>query len=403
MPCLLVTKLKMRLSPNPPIRFRAPRFWHVGTALAALFGGLALYFARSRPPGATTQTVNQAAPANLARWPWPHAQEDHPHPGVTHWFATSPDGTTLDLLRFDFAVNPRLRFELYDRDEYDQKPFDNVVNYQAGSLGAATRHLNARLGAAGKGRVVAAWNGLFFGYSHKTHQATAFHVAPVVLNRKVFYPRINHRWTFGVQYVNGKPVFKALYMPDAGTLGQALDFGGGAAQCLIKDGQPLKLQPRPLPGSPSIKRTMPSTSQEAGYIPQFDHMKMTRASLGWSRDNQQLYLLFVKEPSSETQSGYSLRWGLPDGDGWSVADVQRFWLALVKVGWVWNAINSDAGGVGQLTYLQPDGKYLFLPPGATTQRLVCAPDFENAPLAKAGGAIMYFYVRDGKTAVSRRK
>ncbi|HEX8833536.1 MAG TPA: DUF5693 family protein, partial [Abditibacteriaceae bacterium] len=70
------------------------------------------------------------APVVEATWPWPHATREELSTGVTHWFDKSArDGTTLDLLEFDFARDPRLRFGLYDRDEDDAKPFDNRVKY----------------------------------------------------------------------------------------------------------------------------------------------------------------------------------------------------------------------------------------------------------------------------------
>ena len=84
-----------------------------------------------------------------------------------------------------------------------------------------------------------------------------------------------------------------------------------------------------------------------------------------------------------------------------VSDVQRFWRAMMKQNKVWNAINSDAGGVAQLSYLRADGKYILVPPGAGSSRLIFAPDFTNAPAGGAGGAIMYFYVRDGRAEVKR--
>ena len=46
--------------------------------------------------------------------------------------------------------------------------------------------------------------------------------------------------------------------------------------------------------------------------------------------------------------------------------------------------------MAQLTYLQPDGDYVLLPPIAQ-QRLLFTPDFVNAPVH---GALLYFYVRD---------
>ncbi|HVF09180.1 MAG TPA: hypothetical protein VNA16_00135, partial [Abditibacteriaceae bacterium] len=121
------------------------------------------------------------APGELATWPWPNAQQSTPHPGVTHWLARSADGTMLDLLRFDFKANPNLRLELYSQDEDDEKPFDNVVKFWRLGVGQATRHLSKRQYSS-SGKIVAAWNGPFFGYyrSAPIPDETAFHVAPVV-------------------------------------------------------------------------------------------------------------------------------------------------------------------------------------------------------------------------------
>jgi hypothetical protein len=157
------------------------------------------------------------------------------------------------------------------------------------------------------------------------------------------------------------------------------------------------LQPFPKPGEGFLKQPVPSTPQEAGHIPAFDHAKFSRVSLAWSRDNRQLYLLVVREPNfdSEAQSIQALEKRVPNGGGWMVSDVQNFWLALMKQGKIWNAINSDAGDVAQLAYLQRDGTYTLVSPrgdNPTFERRVFAPDFKNAP---QGGALMYFYVRDG--------
>jgi hypothetical protein len=88
-----------------------------------------------------------------------------------------------------------------------------------------------------------------------------------------------------------------------------------------------------------------------------------------------------------------MRRGLPVGGGWTVPDLQRFWLSMKSQG-VFNAINSDAGDVLQATLLRRDGNYDLIPPGWATReysKKTFAPDFKGAP---QGGALMYFYVRD---------
>jgi hypothetical protein len=333
-------------------------------------------------------------PSKLATWPLPGAMQDRPHHGVTHWLARDKDGTTVDFFDFNLKENPALRLEIYDQDEDDAKPWDNRVDYLPRSVVHATRDLNRKFAAQGKGRVIAAWNGLFFGYDRKGGKELAFHVSPVVIGGTVHHWGSNHRWSFGVKYTAGKAAFKTFFLPDRATLQHEYDYGGGSAQCLIKDGKPLKLQPFPTAGSPRLKQPIKSTREEAGHIPYFDHMKSSRASIGWSRDNTYLYLLFVKEPDTESGSILALlRETSPDSaaakGGWMVSDLQDFWKARR----VWGAVNSDAGGVGQLLYAQRDGSYEFVPPqqGTSEMRMTLKGDLGKAP---GGGAIMYFYVRD---------
>ncbi len=123
-------------------------------------------------------------------------------------------------------------------------------------------------------------------------------------------------------------------------------------------------------------------------------MKSSRVSIGWNRDSSKMYLLFIKEADSEGASIAALRLGggilgLQLAGGWSVADVQRFWQSKQ----VWNAINSDAGDVAQLTVLRPDRKYDVVPSrqGSSQMRMTFGPQFAGAP---GGGALMYFYVAE---------
>ncbi|MBV9865300.1 MAG: hypothetical protein JO316_08125 [Abitibacteriaceae bacterium] len=338
---------------------------------------------------AVFRPVKIDTPSNLATWPWPKAKRDTPHRGVTHWITRDGDATVVEFFDFDFGTNPNLRFEIFDQDEIDQTPFDNKVDFWALGVGQAVRHLNTQFAAAHEGKVLAAWNGLFFGYDRKSHNRYAFHVAPVVLRGKVYYPGKNHRWTFGVKYQHGHPVFKTFFLPDPQTMAREFDYAAGSAQCLIKDGKPLKVQPFPPPGATPVPQPIKSTAEEAGYIPDFDHMKSCRASLGWSKDNRHLYLLFVKESDSESGSIQALHYGMPMGGGWMVSDVQHFWQAFG----VPNAINSDAGDAAQLACLRADGKYDLVPPrlASSVMRMTFTPEFKGAP---AGGAMMYLYVRD---------
>jgi hypothetical protein len=306
---------------------------------------------------------------------------------VTHWCARTEDGTELDLLRFDFNANPSLRLELYDQDEDDATPFDNAVRYWPRGVGGAMAHLNARK----RGPVVAAWNGLFFAAEGGWGpDGVGRHVAPVVLNGRVRYNVGNHRWTFGVRQSAAGPEFKAVHLPDRETLRREFSYGAAGAQCLIREGQPLRLEPFPGERDEIKRGPVPSTPEEAGHIPVVDHVKTSRTSMGWSQDSSQLLLLVVTELDHEAAGNVALRRGEPQVGGWSVADLQRFWLAYGA----WGAVNIDGGAVTQLAYHMPKGEYTVLPPrwAGSNARITLPRDLRDAP---AGGTLMYFYVRDG--------
>ncbi len=371
---------------HPEGRSRRRRRIALGAALLAALG-LLLLAQRTVGPLPVRPGIALDAPAPLARWPWAKARKEAPHPGLTHWVdRSSPDGTVLDLLAFDFPANPRLRLGLYDQDEDDAVPHDNGADYWPRGVGHITRHLNA----AGRGKVVAAWNGTFFTTDHKSGgHGIGRHVAPMVLRGKVFYNVGNHRWAFGVQYRDGKPEFKTIHLPDRATLAREFAFAAGGAQCLVREGRPLRLQPFPTPGAPPLRQPVPSTPEEAGHIPTVDHMRTSRTSMAWSKDHRRFYLLIVKEPDSETASIQALRRGVPLLGGWTVADLQRFWLSLGA----WGAVNIDGGEVTQMVHLRADSRYEMVPPRWATpqQRLTFAPSFPNAP---QGGSLSYFYVTE---------
>lgn len=310
-------------------------------------------------------------PHPSAVWPWPRAEVTELRPGVTHWLDTSPeDGTTLDLIRFDFKTNPKLRLELYDQDEDDETPYDNGALYFERGVGQIVRHLNGEK----RGQVVAAWNGLFFAYgvSGGGPGVTAHHIGPVVLNGKVLYNVGNHRWTFGVK--NGK--FDALYLPSKQDLEGRFDFAAAGAQLLVKSGLPTRIGGEDGP-------------EAAGAIEIVDDMRTSRVSMAWSRDSRYLYLLFVNEPDTENASKLQVKRGEAPTGGWALKDLQRFWVAYG----CWGAINSDGGAVAQMTFLKPNGRYEMLPPRLVVGkgRLEFGPDFEGAP---AGGTLMTFFVTE---------
>ena len=368
-------------------------------ALALVVGGLLFWSnARNRvtaPAAGGVAAYAVAAPATV--WPWKGAKTKTLAAGVTQTSLVSSDGTMLDLFDFDFGANPRLRWEIFDQDEDDAKPLDNHVNYWERNVALMTKQLN---GAKGRGPVLVAWNGAFFGYDRTTKVEDAFHVSPVVLRGKVHFYTAQHRWTFGVKNTPDGPVWKTFFKPDRATMEREFDYAAGSVQCLIKDGKPLKIEPFPPVGGTFKAQPVPSSDQEAGHIPYFDHMKTCRASIGWSRDNKHLYFLAVKEPDDEGASSVALSAAvrgepIPAGTslagGWSVADVGKFWQSKG----VWGAINSDAGGVMQWIARQPlNAGWEMVPPRQETnlKRVQVAPDWNGA--VKGGGAIMYFFVRE---------
>lgn len=325
--------------------------------------------------------------AAVSQWPWPNAKIEKPTRGVTHWIdETSGDGTVCELIEFDFAANPNLRFEMLDQDSDDAKPWDNHCLYWDRGSAQMTKQINAK-----NRRVVALWNGSFFGYhgGSKWANKDAFHVSPVVIQGEVHDFGANHRWSFGVTNIDGKPRFATFHLPTKQTLKANYDFASGGLQCLIRDGKPLNLRTY---GLPTLPQPVESTPTEAGHIPNFDGMKSSRASLGWNRDSSKLCLLFVKEGDSEGASIAALKMGggvlgFQIKGGWSVADVQRFWQSRN----VWGAINSDAGDVAQLSVLRPDENYDLVPSrqNSSQMRLKFDSQFDGAP---TGGALMYFAV-----------
>ncbi|HEY3416699.1 MAG TPA: phosphodiester glycosidase family protein [Armatimonadota bacterium] len=358
--------------------------WTVGGVLLLLLVGAGIlnyYFG----PFPLSWNVRPETPAALARWPWPRAAMDQPHPGVTHWLDRSADGTVVELFDFDFRANPRLRLELYDQDEDDRVPFDDKAEFWRQGVGQATRHLNE----TGRGQVVAAWNGLFFQYTGTGPHRVGRHVAPVVLHGQARYNVGVVRWAFGVKYTSRGPVFQVRYQPAISMLARDFDFAAEGASCLINQGRPLRLEPFPRPGEDPFPPSKSTSPAEAGFVRQVDHIRTSRTSMAWSRDNRHFYLLIVKEPDSEPDSIYAFANRLPVLGGWTVADEQRFWTQFGA----WGAVNIDGGNVTQLTALRPDGKYDLVPSrwADRRQRLTCAPDFANAP---TGGTLMYFFIRD---------
>jgi len=233
-----------------------------------------------------------------------------------------------------------------------------------------------------KQHVLLAWNGPFFAYSP---DRKGIHIGPVVLDGKLLYNVGSHRWTFGERIEKGVPVFETMHLPSKAEIeGRHFSFAASGLQCLVRDGKPLKLEPFPIR---AIKTPpVPSTPDEAGHIPINDHIRTSRTSLGWSRDNRFLYVLFVAESDNELESKLALKHGAAQDSGWTLDDLQRFWLSVG----VWGVVNSDGGSVMQRVLRLPDGTYDLIAPEFATKRsgvLHPGEDFGH-------GTLMSFYVAD---------
>lgn len=313
------------------------------------------------------RTPRPDPPARLASWPWPATRPMPLWPGVSYWAATAfTAGHAAHLLEFDFAARPSLRLALYDQDQDDAAPFDNRADCRRGVIGVV-RHLEE----TAHGPVVAAWNGLFYSLAA---DGTASHIAPVVLDGEVHYNVGNHRWSVGVADRDGRPVLGLLHLPGKAALAERFDFAAAGAQALVRDGLPLRLLPPPRPGEPPLPRPYPSTPDDAGPIPDIDHLRVSRTSMGWSADSTKLWVLVVRE--------------LQPSDGWALADLQRFWLSFGAA----NAVNLDGGPETQLLWrhsagwrLVPSGK------GGAVESMVSVTGLEHD---LGGGSLMTWYVRD---------
>jgi len=121
-----------------------------------------------------------------------------------------------------------------------------------------------------------------------------------------------------------------------------------------------------------------------------DHMRTSRTSMGWSRDSRRLYLLIVKEPDSEAASIRAWHRRLPLTGGWTVADLQRFWVAMG----VWGAVNADGGEITQMALREASSDYTIVPARQvrSPMRVTVPEDLAGAPEGSA--SIMYFYIAD---------
>lgn len=196
-------------------------------------------------------------------------------------------------------------------------------------------------------------------------------------------------WAVGVKYQQSRPRFKVLRLPAFRTFASEYDFAAEGASCLILEGRPLLLRPFPKLNEDPFPPSKPPTPNEAGFVRKVDHIRISRTSMAWSKDNRHFYLLIVKEPDAEAPSIVAFRNNLPLMGGWTVADEQRFWQQFGA----WCAVNLDGGDVTQLTALRSDGRYDLVPArwGDGRMRAILSSDCARAP---SGGSMMYFFIRD---------
>lgn len=235
-----------------------------------------------------------------------------------------------------------------------------------------------------KGRVVAAWNGLFFAYDRtpgSPPHGWAHHIGPNVIDGMPHFNVGRHRWFFGIK--DGR--FKVALSAELKSMDKQFDFGADGAQYLVRRGSPTRLQPFPKNGDPPVERSL-TGKDDAGHIPGVDHMRTSRTSIAWNRDSTVMWLAFVRESDTETNSKLAAKYGRNDPSGWTLFDLQRFWL---QVG-VYGAINSDGGSVAQLAVRESPSRYKAkFADSLSPRELMFDPDH---PPDRAGGALMYFYV-----------
>jgi len=320
--------------------------------------------------------------------------------GVEHWFdESSSDGTTLDLLSFDFAANPRLRFELFDSDldaTKRSKSESNRFAYWNSGVGKVAKQLNSN------NDLVAAWNGGYWGLLNRKPRTAdrSFHLSPIVYDGKIYYQGLNRRWTWGAKIKNGRPIFSLQHTPKNDGLLRDFDFATGTLQALLKDGQPLEVAPYPWFGEKPLPGGLPSTSKQAGAISVLDHMHTSRVGAGWTKSGR-LFVLVVKEPDGEAPSRAAVNSRKRGRGGWTLRDHQNFWLAMQKTLDVQNAVGLDGGDVAQAVFRRGDGDFTVLVPRISlpeeekaTLRLKSKPNFEGENVKNLhGGALNYFVIR----------
>ena len=180
-----------------------------------------------------------------------------------------------------------------------------------------------------------------------------------------------------------------MHLPAITKLAKEYDFAAEGASCLMLNGRPLRLQPFPKPNEDPFPLSKPPAPDESGFVRKVDHIRTSRTSMAWSKDNRHFYLLIVKEPDAEAPSIVAFRYRLALMGGWTVADEQRFWQRFGA----WCAVNLDGGDVTQMTALRKDGRYDLVPArwGNGRMRTILSSNCAGAP---PGGSMMYFFIRD---------
>jgi hypothetical protein len=379
------------------------RGWRGVRRLVVATSALAVVFSGVRWAGLRRCYAQLIVPSQNTTWPWKNARRETLRRGVTHWTSQLDDGTTLDLLEFDWKTNPRLRLGLWDADlesSPDQSKPRNRFGYWQNGFASQAARMNAR------GDLVACWNGGFFGLLNRKPRGAdrAFHLSPVVVKGRAFYPGANHRWTWGAQTRGAMPQFKLQHEPAFASLGRDFDCASGTLQALILHGQALELRPYPWFGARPQRPPVPSTPREAGHIPTLDWMHTSRASAGWNEAGQ-LWVLLVKEPDGEAPSRALVGRRERGHGGWTLADTQRFWLSFGAR----NAVGFDGGDVLQSAWKLPDGHFEILAPRialapwqSATLRLQSDGRFQD-PRVRAlnGSALSYFFVSEEPVGASR--
>ncbi len=351
-----------------------------------LIAAFALTTSCARQTPTVARPSTPPSPSPDAKWPWTQATETRLAKGFTHWKSTGADGSSLDLLQFDFQENSNLRFAIYDQDQDDAVPFDNRTDYFPKGAGQVTAHLNKDR------KVLAAWNGLFFAYDREPGSPPngwATHIGPVVIDGKAHFNVGRHRWMFGVQ----GQTFKALFKPNKKTMEAEFDFAADEAQLLIRQGLPLHIQPF----EDTLKQARSSDSESnAGAIPIVDWMKTSRTSMAWSQDSRTFWVLIVVEADHEVASKLAVKYNREDPSGWTLTDLQKFWLSKG----VWGAVNSDGGVVTQLAMRKPDASYELVPAQQSTRPIrYTTSDLANSP---DGGSLLTFYVYESNSSATAR-